>query len=40
MATRMMTLPINENFTDDDVRDIATGIAKVVRALANTTATA
>jgi dTDP-4-amino-4,6-dideoxygalactose transaminase len=41
MATRMMTLPINENFTDDDVRDIATGIAKVVRALtAKTTATA
>jgi dTDP-4-amino-4,6-dideoxygalactose transaminase len=32
MATRMLTLPINEKFTDDDVRDIADGFAKVVGA--------
>ena len=38
MGQRMFTVPINENFTDDDVRDIATAIRKVVTALARVTA--
>jgi dTDP-4-amino-4,6-dideoxygalactose transaminase len=33
MAKRMLTVPINEKFSDDDVRDIAAGFAKVVAAL-------
>jgi len=36
MAERMLTVPINERFTDDDVRDIAAGIAKVVHACTGT----
>lgn len=30
MDAGMMTLPINEKFTDDDVRDLATGVRKVI----------
>jgi dTDP-4-amino-4,6-dideoxygalactose transaminase len=34
MSSRMFTVAINENYTDDDVRDIATAIAKVANAFA------
>jgi dTDP-4-amino-4,6-dideoxygalactose transaminase len=34
MGSRMFTVAINENYTDDDVRDIATAITKVATAFA------